>query len=231
MDPSRILHGAQYIKIHKLLPSNSSNNTYKLKRRIVGVHENPKGIVVETESTLFNDKGDKYATTISSSFNIGAKTNNEGKKYSKSISNLNFNHDIPNRKPDYNVKEQTSKDQAIIYRLSGDYNPLHIDPNMASMAGFKSVILHGLSTYGIAARLIINNVANGNQKRLQEFNCRFSSPVRPGDHLLLNIWKLNESDILFEMLNESNNNKLVLSKGYAKLSNDNNDDTKAVAKL
>jgi len=77
-----------------------------------------------------------------------------------------------------------------MYRLSGDYNPLHIDPEAGKALGFGDVILHGLSSYGFAARALIRGIANGDMRSLRVFGVRFTSPVNPGDELETNAWEV-----------------------------------------
>jgi acyl dehydratase len=97
-------------------------------------------------------------------------------------------HAIPDRKPDATTTLQTRKDQALFYRLSGDRNPLHADPDLAKRAGFPVPILHGLCTYGIACRAILQTVAAYDHTRITGFDARFSAPVYPGDAIATDIW-------------------------------------------
>ena len=85
-----------------------------------------------------------------------------------------------NRPADAVVKQVTSPEQAAIYRLSGDYNPLHIDPEVGKRAGFGGVILHGLGTFGFAARVILECYTGNDPNGLKAYACRFASPVKPG---------------------------------------------------
>ena len=87
------------------------------------------------------------------------------------------------------MKPETEPNQALIYRLSGDRNPLHSDPEIAKAAGFDVPILHGLCTYGTACRTIISNVCDYDSTLIEEFNVRFSSPVYPGEKISTEIWK------------------------------------------
>jgi acyl dehydratase len=90
--------------------------------------------------------------------------------------------------PDLSVTYAIAANQAALYRLSGDLNPLHIDPQAAGTGGFARPILHGLCTYGYATRAIVNELLEGRAERLKEFNARFSDPVYPGDSLTVEGW-------------------------------------------
>jgi acyl dehydratase len=92
------------------------------------------------------------------------------------------------RAPDHQVTIKTSPYQAMIYRLSGDYNPLHIDPKVARQGGFTAPILHGLCSYGIAGRAVLRALCDNDPARIKRFDVRFSSPVYPGETILTEIW-------------------------------------------
>ena len=98
--------------------------------------------------------------------------------------------EFPDREPDARIALPTREDQALLYRLSGDRNPLHSDPWFArEMAGFEKPILHGLCTYGFAGRALLAELAGGEAARLTAMNARFSSPVFPGETLTTSIWR------------------------------------------
>lgn len=94
----------------------------------------------------------------------------------------------PEREPDLTVPVPTRADQALLYRLNGDRNPLHSDPTAAAAAGFPRPILHGLATYGIATRVLLTHVLGDDPSRLRSVSARFTSPVFPGDCLTLQVW-------------------------------------------
>ncbi|KAG8907325.1 hypothetical protein FRC00_011956, partial [Tulasnella sp. 408] len=191
-DPRRIVHGSQSIETLKPLPTESGSG-WKLKKRIIGIHENKSGVIVDTEVLLVDGNDVPYSRMVvvpqpdpdqvhilqSATFNVGGKAT--GQKFSKSISGAPSSQTVPEGKaPDYVITERTSEEQAIIYRLSGDFNPLHIDPRPGQKAGFGGVILHGLSTFGFAARAVLKAVGTSDPTAILTFGARFTSPVKPG---------------------------------------------------
>ncbi|MFX1453220.1 MAG: MaoC/PaaZ C-terminal domain-containing protein [Promethearchaeota archaeon] len=114
--------------------------------------------------------------------------------------------------PDFSISYKTSENQAALYRLNGDFNPLHIDPQFASKSGrFKGPILHGLCTYGFATRAIVYKVCNGDVARLKEFKARFTSEVYPGETLTTEGWKDDERYIIQVRTERA----IVLGNAYA----------------
>jgi acyl dehydratase len=96
---------------------------------------------------------------------------------------------VPEREPDFVCDIETSRQAALIYRLSGDLNPLHADPKVAAAAGYPQPILHGLATYGIAGRALLKTVCGGDPDRLAAMSARFSAPVFPGETFRTEIWR------------------------------------------
>ncbi|KAI0688603.1 peroxisomal dehydratase [Cytidiella melzeri] len=216
-DPNRGVHGTQSIEILKPIPAVSGPG-WRLRKRIVGVSENKSGIVVENEQTLVGPDGEVYARLFGSSFNIGAKAT--GEKFSKKIAGPPAAKPVPkDRSPDWVVKDKTTTEQAIIYRLSGDYNALHIDPKIGQATGFGGVILHGLSSFGFAARAVISAVGGNDPSSLKLIGVRFSSPVKPGDELETSIWEVGPgpdgtTELTFVM-KDLQSGKVCLSNGIA----------------
>lgn len=180
-----VVHGEQSIELHKPMPAGASVTA---DSRIVGVYDKgPKGAVIMTETVLKDARtGEKIVTLGSSIFargDGGFGGPGEGQPEP---------HPIPQRTPDLSLDFTTRPDQALLYRLSGDRNPLHADPGFAKMAGFPRPILHGLCTYGITCRAVLQGFADYQPERIKSHSARFSAPVFPGDTITVDIWKDGE---------------------------------------
>ncbi|KAF9531041.1 peroxisomal dehydratase [Crepidotus variabilis] len=216
-NPNKTVHATQSIEILKPIPTVSGEG-WKWKSRYTGVAENKSGIILTAENTLVSPSGEVYAKLFSSSFNLGAKAT--GEKFSKQIAGPPQGKPIPkDRKADWVLKDQTTPEQAVAFRLSGDYNALHIDPKIGKAAGFGGVILHGLSTYGFAARAVLKSVGGNAPDSLKFFGVRFTAPVKPGDALETSIWEVGKGpkgtvEVAFETKNLTTG-KAVLGGGIA----------------
>jgi len=192
---SMILHGEQSVEILKPLPSSGS---FENRPTVLGVFDKGSGAVIEMETALVEPKTNTvYAKLVSSTF-VRGLGGFGGEKQPKAPS-----FTPPERKPDEVEEFKTDKQQAMIYRLSGDYNPLHADPKVATKVGFPGPILHGLCSYGVAARAILNKFAGNDAKRFKGIKVRFAAPVFPGETLLTEMWrgdtKNGITDILFQV--------------------------------
>jgi acyl dehydratase len=123
---------------------------------------------------------------------------------------------LPDRVPDFEVREKIAATQALLYRLSGDYNPLHADPEFAADVGFDKPILHGLCTFGYAGRALVRGACGGDPDKLATFRGQFSSPVFPGETLIVRSWNERERVIL-GVSTEERPEQLCLSNAYALL--------------
>jgi acyl dehydratase len=103
---------------------------------------------------------------------------------------------IPERAPDFESRELIPATQALLYRLSGDYNPLHADPAFAAEVGFERPILHGLCTFGYAGRAVVQHACGGDPERLAELRAQFTNPVFPGDTLIVRGWEAGDRIVL-----------------------------------
>ena len=121
----------------------------------------------------------------------------------------------PAAAPDHEVTLQTSPDQAFVYRLSGDRNPLHTDPSFAALGGFDRPILHGLCTYGFTGRALLKSLCDNDVTRFHHIEGRFSSPVMPGDELTVRIWRTTAGEAVFTT---SVGDRAVIDQGLVKFS-------------
>ena len=125
--------------------------------------------------------------------------------------------EIPDREPDAKIALPTREDQALIYRLSGDRNPLHSDPWFArELAGFPKPILHGLCTYGVAGRALVGELGGGDATKVTAIASRFTSPVFPGETLTTSIWRAEAGRAVFRTEaagQDGSNARLVLEDG------------------
>lgn len=241
LDLNSIVHGEQSIEIHAPIPIVSGEG-WKLQKRISGVHDRPNGLVMETEVRLISPVGRNHATMIGSSFYRGG---GQGTGFSKSLTPKPPQPKAPSRDPDFVLSEKTTLQQAMLYRLSGDYNPIHIDGGLGEKVGLGGTILHGLCSFGFAARAVLKSVdpndgvpanTTGAKTRyeLEAFSVRFTSPVKPGDELETKVWHLANKDgkheIAFEQIVKGTGKK-SLGAGYARVVKLANDDVARFAKL
>jgi acyl dehydratase len=123
---------------------------------------------------------------------------------------------VPERAPDAVCELKTRPEAALIYRLSGDYNPVHIDPAVAQAAGFPRPILHGLCSFGVSGVALLKTLCGWDPTRLQEIGCRFSSPVYPGETLRVEMWALGGGRHAFRT-RVVERDTVVLSHGSARI--------------
>lgn len=182
IDWVRLVHGEQGLTLHKPLPPAGEIIG---RTRITGiVDKGPgKGMLVYSERTVRDARtGDPLATMTSTTF-CRADGGFDGP-----TGPVKPVHELPTRAPDRSLDFATRPRAALIYRLSGDYNPLHAEPAIGRAAGFERPILHGLATYGIAAWAVIRAVCNGDPDGIVSFDVRFSSPVYPGETIRTEMW-------------------------------------------
>lgn len=122
---------------------------------------------------------------------------------------------LPDNAPDCLIDMTTRPDQALIYRLSGDYNPIHVDPDAAATAGFERPILHGLCTFGVATYALVQNICEGDPDRIKELFVRFSSPVYPGETIRVEVY--NEPNGYRFRARSLERNVIVLDRGLCRL--------------
>ena len=177
-----VVHGEQRLQIHKPLPPAADIVS---DSRILGIWDKgkDKGALIVTERVIREKaSGDKLATLVATIFARGDGGFGGPKDGAPEP------HAIPARAPDLMHECDTRPDQAFLYALSGDRNPLHRDPKIAKMAGFPRPILHGLCSYGTACRAVISTLAKYDPKKITGFDVRFSAPVFPGETIVTEMW-------------------------------------------
>lgn len=190
VDYSRVVQAGQGITLHRRLPPSAR---IKVSGAIThAVDKGDKGAIIYAE-TVFKDvdSGEKYAT-----LNVSWFARNDG-NFNGPTTDGEQPHHTPDRTPDRSVDYPTRANQALLYRLLGDRNPLHSDPEVALKAGFNRPILHGLCTYGITCRAVLENYAHFNPDLITSHNLRFSAPVFPGEIITVDMWK-DKNVISFE---------------------------------
>jgi acyl dehydratase len=201
-NPAMLVHGQQAISLHKTLPVNGS---VTIRGRIAAIYDKGKAAVVVTETVATDDAdGQPLFTNVSSAF-IRGEGGWGGERGPSGPVNV-----PPDQAPDHQVTYQTSPDQALVYRLSGDRNPLHSDPAFAALGGFDRPILHGLCTYGFTGRALLHTLCAGDARRFQHIEARFASPVLPGEALTVSMWETSSNETLFVT---SVNDRVVIDQG------------------
>jgi acyl dehydratase len=178
-----VVDGERTITFHKPMPGIGN---IVAESRVVGAWDKGqgKGAVISTETVLREKAGgDKLVTLLGSLFARGDGGFGGPKEGQPEP------HQVPARVPDKSVDLSTQPGQALLYRLSGDRNPLHADPEFAKMAGFPRPILHGMCTYGITCRAVLQTYAGYDPKRFKSHGARFSAPVFPGETITVDMWK------------------------------------------
>jgi acyl dehydratase len=180
INPMMVLHGEQRIALRATIPTSGKLTT---GAKISAIYDKGSGAVIVVDSATKDASGALVFENQASIFVRGA--GGFGGERGPSATSKNI---PPERKPDHHIEYKTSTDQAALYRLSGDRNPLHIDPEFAKLAGFDRPILHGLCTFGHVGRAILHACCGGDPARFQAFEVRFSGVVYPGETIVTDIW-------------------------------------------
>ncbi len=185
----RILHGEQYTEVKRPLPTKGKVST---KATISQIYDKGKGAVIVTDFVTYDEHGDELIRNQLSTFVRGAGGWG-GERGPSADVNV-----PPDRAPDVTVEDKTSDNQALLYRLSGDWNPLHADPAFAKAFGFARPILHGLCSFGYATRHVARAFApDGNPDYVKSIKVRFAATVIPGETLVTEMWKESDQRIIF----------------------------------
>ena len=183
IDWGRVLHGSQGVTLHQPIPV---SGTVVIEESVSGIWDKGEGknAIIETESKVSLKETHeplfdlRFSIVVRGSGGFGGEEGNTAPQVH-----------APDASPDHEVTYQTRTDQALTYRLSGDYNPLHSDPWFATeLGGFPKPILHGLCTYGFTGRALLHQLCDGDPSSFKSMDSRFSSPVYPGDSLTVQMW-------------------------------------------
>jgi len=197
-----LLHGEQSITLHREIPPEGD---VRITGRVAEVWDKGKAAVIGCEGIVEDDNGPLF-TTKATLFIRGA--GGFGGERGPSTTGVNV---VPERAPDHVIEDVTRPEQGAIYRLSGDRNPIHIDPDFAKMAGFEKPFVHGMCTYGFVGRAILRALCGGDPTRFKSFEARFADQVYFGDTIVTKIWKVKEGEAIVQA--ETQKGNVVLSQG------------------
>lgn len=179
-DPRLLLHGEQDIQVHRPLPQHARVRSVS---RIAEIWDKGAAAVAVVETETSSEEGEQLCTNRFTLFLRG-----EGGFGGEAGPDAQSRTRTPARPPDFVVDTPTLPQQALLYRLCGDKNPLHADPVLAKAAGFPAPILHGLCLYGLACKAVVDTVLAGDVSRMVRFSGRFSGVVYPGETVLTSMW-------------------------------------------
>ena len=189
-DPAMLVHAEQSIRLHGEIPTEGTVST---TTTVAGMYDKGSaGLVVLESESRHTASGELAFASRSALFirgvgGFGGPRNPEGDEETALAA-----EPLPTREPDEVVSYTTRPDQALLYRLSGDRNPLHSDPAFAKRAGFDRPILHGLCTYGFTGRALLHTVCGSDPTRFGAMRSRFSKPTMPGDALTIAVWDIGD---------------------------------------
>ncbi|KAJ5130760.1 uncharacterized protein N7515_006799 [Penicillium bovifimosum] len=191
----------------------SEGRKFELRNKVIGVYDKGKpGTVVETEQSIVDkESGEVFTKVRSSGFLVGQG----GWGGPKGPSTVNY-APPEGKAPDATHVVQTTQETAHLYRLNGDYNPLHATPEPGQKMGFGGTIIHGLFSWNSAAHGILRELGGSNPANMKEFEARFASPVRPGDKLTTEIWRMGNVVDGYEevrFVTKNDKGRVVLSNG------------------
>jgi acyl dehydratase len=188
VNPIMVLHGEQRIELHAPIPTAGTITTTPT---IKAMYDKGKGALVVVETESVDERGRLLFRNTSGIFarGEGGFGGDRGPSGPRNVP--------PDRPPDKSVAMKTLPQQALLYRLSGDMNPLHADPDFAKMAGYDRPILHGLCTFGHAGRAVLRAFCDDDPGRMKSFEVRFSGVVFPGETITTDMWQVEPGKIVF----------------------------------
>ncbi|MBF5006700.1 MaoC/PaaZ C-terminal domain-containing protein [Diaphorobacter caeni] len=218
IDWVKLLHGEQRMRIHRPLPASAEVVGHTRVTHLTDKGEG-KGAILVSERRIETKQGELLATLQGMTFLRG-----DG-GYSQQAGGQPSDPPLPplsptpdDRPPDFTDTQATRPEAALLYRLLGDYNPLHAEPAVARAAGFERPILHGLASYGLVTCAILRQCAGNDPTRLKALDIRFAAPVYPGETLITEIWRMSGQPTQLQLrARVLERDKVVLSHGFAEL--------------
>jgi acyl dehydratase len=201
-DRAMLVHAEQYVELHQPLPV---AGTIRTTSTVTGIYDKGSGGLVESESVAVDPSSGEKMITIRSSTFIRGEGGFGGDRGTSEPWQL------PEGAGHRKVVYPTRPEQALLYRLSGDRNPLHADPKFAARGGFSRPILHGLCTYGFTGRALLHGLCGGDPARFVSMGGRFSAPVLPGETLEVWIWDGEDGSAMFQTRKEDGT--VVIDRG------------------
>ncbi|MGW3624153.1 MaoC/PaaZ C-terminal domain-containing protein [Streptomyces sp. NPDC000880] len=177
IDLAAVLHGGQSIRLHRSIPIEGSAVSTS---RVAAVYDKGKAAILVLRTEAADEEGPLW-TSDAQLFVRGEGGFGGDRGPSPRI-------ELPSREPDKTVEKSVREDQALLYRLSGDWNPLHADPAFAARAGFDRPILHGLCSYGMTLKAVVDTLLGGDVGRVRSYTTRFAGVVFPGETLRIRMW-------------------------------------------
>lgn len=206
---NKVLHGEQFLTIHRPLPAEGTVIGVDTVDEIYDKGADKGAVMYMTRKISDAETGELIAT---SGWSVFMRANGG---FGGTATGQPSPYPVPEgRAPDASVDLVTRPEQATIYRLSGDSNPLHIDPKVAAMAGFDKPILHGMCSYGIAGRAVLKLKCGNDASRLRKLNLRFATPVYPGETLRTEVWDIEPGKVAFRV-RVVERDVVALNNGYA----------------
>jgi len=205
-DQALLVHAEQGFELHRPLPPSAE---VTVTSSVTGMYDKGKGALVTSRSVAVGADGGPLVTATASVFIVGEGGFGGDRGPSDDWTR-------PGRAPDHEVTYRTRPDQALLYRLSGDRNPLHSDPAFARRGGFDRPILHGLCTYGFTGRALLHTVCGSDPARFRSMYGRFSRPVVPGQSLVVAVWLDGDGRALFQTTTEDGT--VVIDRGVTTFS-------------
>jgi acyl dehydratase len=200
IDDVGLLHGEQELICHRPIPV---SGTFRAEGKITDFYDKKeKGAIVIGEADTFDAAGEKLFTAVFSLFGrFDGGFGGKDQPREKTV--------FPERRPDFTVNDLPSPNQPLLYRLSGDYHPLHSVPAFARKAGFERPIMHGMCTLGFACRALTASLVPGKPGNVRRISCRFSRPLYPGEPIQTLIWKEGKGQAIWRTQNAKNGDTVI----------------------